>query len=276
MKHGVLPVLAAMLAALNLAACGSTTTPMPTAAPTEAQPTGAITVFAASSLTDAMNEIAAAFKAAHPGVDIQFNFGASSQLATQINQGGPADVFASASGSTFKTVSDAGNADAGPAIFATNKLTIITPADNPAKIAGLKDMANPGIKLVLAVKGVPIRDYAEQIFTKTKEDASFTADFPDKVHANMVSEEDNVRQVVSKIALGEGDAAICYVTDVTADVSSKIAKIDIPEDLNVVAAYPIGAIKASKQPGLAKAFVDFVLSSDGQSILAKWGFGPKK
>jgi len=289
------------LAGLLLAACGSAqatplapateapvATPAPTeeaaatAAPTEvattieAQPTGSITVFAASSLTDAFNETGEAFKSAYPGVDVTFNFGASSQLATQINQGGPADVFASASGGTFRTVSDEGNAEASPAVFATNRLVIITPADNPGKVAGLKDLANPSLKLVLAVKGVPIRDYAEQIFAKTKEDASFKADFSDRVYANLVSEEDNVRLVVSKIALGEGDAAICYVTDVTQDVGSKISKIDIPDNLNVIATYPIGTITTSKQPELAKAFVDFVLSSDGQSILAKWGFGPKK
>jgi molybdate transport system substrate-binding protein len=237
---------------------------------------GKLTVFAASSLADGFNEIAAAFKAAHPGLDVMLNYGASSQLATQINQGGPADVFASASQSTLKTVSAAGHVEGSPTVFATNRLTIITPRDNPAKIGGLKDLAKPGIKLVLAVKGVPIRDYADQIFTKAAADSSYGADFPTKVHANMVSEEDNARLVVSKVALGEADAGVCYVTDVTQDVSAKVAKIDIPDNLNVIATYPIGLIKESKQPDLAKAFVDFVLSSDGQAILAKWGFGPKK
>jgi molybdate transport system substrate-binding protein len=235
-----------------------------------------LTIFAASSLTDAFNDLSAAFKAANPGVDVVLNYGASSQLATQIKQGGEADVFAPASQSTFKTVADAGHIDAGPAIFATNRLTIITPADNPAKITGLADLAKPGSKLVLAVKGVPIRDYADQIFANAAADPSFGTGFPTQVHANLVSEEDNVRLVVSKVALGEADAGICYVTDITQDVTTKIAQIDIPDNLNVIATYPIGTIKGSRQPGLAKSFVDFVLSSAGQAILAKWGFGPGK
>jgi molybdate transport system substrate-binding protein len=295
MPRKVLPGVAAILAALILAACGSAATPPPApaateapaataapsetvteaATPTEAPVSGSITVFAAASLTDSFKEIGEAFKAAHPGSDVTFNFGASSSLAAQINQGAPADVFAAASGSTYKTVTDAGNA-ADPTTFATNRLTIITPADNPAKIGGLKDLTSPGVKLVLAVKGVPIRDYAEQIFTKAAADASYGPDFPDTVHKNLVSEENDVKGVVSKIVLGEGDAAICYITDVTPDAAPKIAKIDIPDNLNVIANYPIGTIKASTQAELAQAFVDYVLSPDGQAILAKWGFGPKK
>ena len=299
MQRKFLPGIAAILAALILAACGAAATPAPapaateapaaTAAPTEAMteaatPTeaateapasGSITVFAAASLTDSFKEIGEAFKAAHPGSDVTFNFGASSSLAAQINQGAPADVFAAASGSTYKTVADAGNA-AAPTTFATNKLTIITPADNPAKITGLKDLTNPGVKLVLAVKGVPIRDYAEQIFTKAAADSSFGSDFSNAVHKNLVSEENDVKGVVSKIVLGEGDAAICYVTDVTPESAPKVSKIDIPDNLNVIATYPIGTIKATKQAELAQAFVDYVLSPDGQAILAKWGFGAKK
>jgi molybdate transport system substrate-binding protein len=256
-----------LTASLVLAACAPAATP-PTG-------TGAITVFAASSLTDAFTEIAEAFEASHPGVEVTLNFGASSQLATQINEGAPADVFASASGSTFKTVTDAGNA-ADPAVFATNRLTIITPSDNPAKIASLQDLANPGVKLVLAVRGVPVRDYAEQVFTKAAENPDLGAGFPTKVLANLVSEEDNVRLVVSKVALGEADAGICYITDVTGDQKANIGQIEIPDDLDVIASYPIGTIKESTQAELAQAFVDFVLSSEGQSILVRWGFGPKE
>lgn len=251
------------IAVVGLAACQPAATP-----------SGKLTVFAASSLSDAFDEIAAAFKADHPGVEVALNYGGSSQLATQIKEGGPADVFASASPQALQTLVDAGYITQKPLEFASNRLVIVVPRANPAHLAGLKDLANPGIRLVLAVKGVPIRDYADQIIAKASAGGSFGAGFPQAVYANVVSEEDNVRQVVSKIALGEADAGIVYVTDVTPQMADKLLKIDIPADLNVTAAYPIAAIASSKQPELAQAFVAFVAGEKGQAILARWGFGP--
>lgn len=235
---------------------------------------GRLTVFAASSLTNAFTEIAAAFKVGHPDTEIQLNFGASTQLATQISQGAPADLFASASVKSIQPVIDAKLIDGQPPIFATNQLIIITPADNPARVAALNDLARPGLRLVTAVAGVPIRDYTNQMLDKLAKDAAYGEAYRQAFNTNLVSEEDNVRAVVAKVALGEADGAIVYISDVTPDIAARIHQVAIPAGFNVSASYPIGKLAASKQPELAQAFIDFLLSPDGQAILKKWGFGP--
>jgi molybdate transport system substrate-binding protein len=232
--------------------------------------TGEVVVFAASSLTDAFEEIAVEFEAAHPAVDVLANYASSSDLAIQLGEGAPADVFASANQTQMTVAADAGRIAGEPAIFVTNYLTIIVPADNPAGIETYTDLANEGIQLILAAPGVPIRDYSDQSIALMG-DAAFQA----AVYANLVSEEPNVRQVATKVSLGEADAGIVYTSDVTPDIAASVLKIEIPADLNVLASYPIAVVTEAPSGNLAQAFVDFVLGTDGQAILQSWGFGPR-
>ncbi len=244
-------------------------------APTpQSAPASQLIVFAASSLTDAFDEIGKAFTAQHPGVEVTFSYGGSSTLAAQINEGSPADVFASANDKQMGVVQTAGRIAGETTLFVTNRLVVITPSSNPAGVHTLADLARPGVKLLLAAPGVPVRDFAEAMFDKAVQDASFGSDFKQRVLANLVSEEQNVRQVTAKIALGEADAGVVYVTDVTSSVAGQLALVDVPPELNVIAQYPIAVVSETKQPELARAFVDFVLGAEGQGILAKWGFSP--
>jgi molybdate transport system substrate-binding protein len=229
-----------------------------------------VTVFAASSLTNAFDEIATEFEAAHDDVDVVNNFGSSSELALQITEGAPVDIFASANNTQMQVAVGAGRISGQPKEFLTNRLTIIVPADNPAKIHSLADLAQPGIALVLAAPGVPIRDYSDQSISLMG-DTNFQA----AVYANLASEEPNVRQVATKVALGEADAGIVYVSDITPDIADQVMQIVIPDEQNVIAVYPIAVVDGVPSGSLAEEYVDFVLSAEGQAILAKWGFGPK-
>ncbi|MAT97902.1 MAG: molybdate ABC transporter substrate-binding protein [Anaerolineaceae bacterium] len=228
-----------------------------------------ITVFAASSLTDAFTELAATFEAQNEGVEMVLNFAGSSQLAAQLSEGAVADVFAPANPAQMEAVVDNGRIAAGSEkLFVSNRLTVIVPDDNPAEITALKDLAQPGVQMILAVEGVPVRQYTDEIV------AALPADFQTQFYGNLVSEEDNVRQVAAKIALGEADAGIVYTSDVTPDIATQVRQIPIPEAQNVVAAYPIAPLADAPSPTLAQSFIDFVLSDKGQAILSRWGFGP--
>ena len=236
-----------------------------TAAPAESQ---AITVFAAASLTDAFTELGQAFEAANPSVTVTFNFGGSSQLAAQLAEGVPADVFASANARQMEAAVASGRVEASAVQpFTTNQLVLIAPADNPAGLTQLEGLAKPNILLVTAVPGVPVRDYTDEIA------AAVGADFAAALAANIVSEEENVRQIVAKVALGEADAGIVYTSDVTPDVRPNLTLIPIPAAQNIVAEYPIAPLADSANPTLAAQFVAFVQSTAGQAILVKWGFG---
>ncbi len=227
-----------------------------------------IVVFAASSLTDAFLEISEAFEQANPGTAVILNFASSSQLAVQLSEGAPADVFASANEQQMDTAVTTGRIQANEVInFATNKLTILTPADNPAQIMALADLSRPGIRLVLAVPGVPARQYTDEIVSQMG-----TA-FSDTFYANLVSEEKNVRQVAAKAALGEADAVIVYTSDMTPDIAGSVQQIIIPDAQNVTAVYPIAPLSDALQPELAQQFINFVHSPAGETILAKWGLG---
>ena len=279
-----------LLLSIFLTACGASTTPTPapateapTLAPTEVPPTATpepapqtLTVFAAASLTDAFTEIGAAFDAANPGVTTTFNFAGSQTLRTQIEEGAPADVFASASGKEMETLVTGVFVGADVSqVFLSNKLVVILPADTPAAFASLKkleDLANPGIKIVLASEEVPVGKYARQALDLM--DASFGTGYKDKVLANVVSNEDNVKQVVAKVQLGEADAGIVYTSDAIA--APELKTIEIPADLNVIAQYPIAPLVKSENADLAAKFVEYVLSAEGQAVLAKWGFVPVK
>ena len=230
-----------------------------------------LTVYAAASLTDAFTEIGKAFEAQHADVTVVFNFGGSQNLRTQIEQGAPADVFASANAKEMDTLVANGliAADA-PKIFLTNQLVVILPKNNPGEIISLKDLRQPNLKLVLAAEEVPAGRYARQVLENLN--SKFGADYKDKVLANIVSNEDNIRQAVTKVQLGEADASIVYVSDAVA--APDLQRIEIPVDVNVLAEYPIAPLIESELPEMASQFIAFVLSSDGQSILKKWGFTP--
>ncbi len=231
-----------------------------------------IIVFAASSLTDAFTEIGAAFSEANPGVEVVFNFAGSSTLSTQIGQGAPADVFASANKTQMKVVLDAGLITNEPQTFAHNRLVLIVPADNPAEIESLDDLAKTGIKLVVAAPAVPVRVYTDAMLDALAADPAYGEDYRSAVVANFVSEEDNVRQVAAKVALGEADAGIVYSSDVTPDIATHVIVLPIPDAVNTLASYPIAVLDDSAEPELAQSFVDFVLADAGQDILVKWGF----
>ena len=263
-----------LLLSIFLTACGASATPTevpPTVTP-EPEPQ-ALTVFAAASLTDVFTEIGAAFDAANPGVTITFNFAGSQALRTQIEEGAPADVFASANGKEMDALVTGTFVTADVAqVFLSNKLVVILPADNPAALEKLEDLANPGIKLVLAAEEVPVGKYARQALDLM--DASFGTGFKDKVLANVVSNEDNVKQVVAKVQLGEADAGIVYISDSIA--APELKSIEIPTNLNAGAKYPIAPLVKSENADLAAKFIEYVLSFEGQAVLAKWGFAPIK
>jgi molybdate transport system substrate-binding protein len=233
-----------------------------------------LVVFAASSLADAFDEIAAAFEAEHDGVEVLFSFGGSSELAAQIAEGAPADVFASANARQMAAAQDSGRILAEAVTFARNRLALIVPADNPAGIGALSDLALPGLTLVIASDGVPVRDYTESMLERLAADPAFGPSFVDAFRANVASEEPNVRQVAAKVALGEADAGIVYHSDVTPDLRDQVRSLPIPDEFNVVAEYPIAVVADSPSPELAQTFVDFVLSESGQAALDTWGFLP--
>ncbi len=235
------------------------------------QPSSTIYVFAASSLTEAFGQITSAYQTTHPGAAIRLNFGGSQALRTQIEQGAPADVFVSASGTDMNTLVNEGYiaADA-PKILLTNRLVVILPPENPAGIQDLRDLARPGVKVVLAAEDVPVGAYARQSLQNME--AAFGNSYQQAVLANVVSNEDNVKQVVAKVQLGEADAGIVYVSDAIATPTLK--QIEIPPEWNVVAKYPLAVLKKSSNLAFAQQFIAFLLAPEGQSILQKWGFGP--
>ncbi len=239
---------------------------------TRAQSNVTLTVFAASSLTDAFNEIKTNFEAANAGVTVTYSFGASSTLATQLSQGAPADIFASANATQMNAAISAKRIAGTPRTFAKNRLVLIVPASNPAKIMSLKDLATPGIKLVIAANGVPVRDYTNTMLDKLAQNPAYGDAFKTAVLKNVVSEEANVRQVSAKVSLGEADAGFVYRSDVTPDISGSVQIIQIPDAVNTLATYPIAVTNDSANPDLAKKYIDYVLSDAGQKILVKWNF----
>lgn len=236
------------------------------------QPTRTLIVFAAASLTDAFEEIGAAFEAENPGVDVLFNFGGSSTLVAQLNEGAEADVFASANVRQMAAAQEAGRIAGEPMVFARNRLALIVPADNPAQIESVADLQNPGIVLVIAAQGVPVRDYTEAMLTALSADPAYGQAFVDGIRVNVRSEEPNVRQVAAKVALGEADAGIVYSSDVTPDIREAVLKFDIPDAYNVIAEYPIAVVEGTTDAEIAQAFVDYVRSDAGQDTLERWGF----
>ena len=220
---------------------------------------GGVNVFAAASLTDAFTEIGDEFSAANPDVGVTFNFAASSELVTQINEGAPADVYASADQNNMTKLVDAGGNAGTPEVFATNALEIVVQTGNPSNITAVADLANPDLIVVTCAEEVPCGAYAAEVFAKAG------------VNVTPKSFEENVRAVLNKVVLGEADAGIVYATDVLA-AGDDASGVEIPPDLNVVAEYPIVATAEAANPDGAAAFMDFVRSETGQEILANYGF----
>jgi len=212
-------------------------------------------------LTASFNAIGTAFQAAHPGVTIKFNFGGTPTLVTQIEQGASADVLASADTTNMDKLKTDGFTAGTPQIFAHNKLEIVVAAGNPKGITGLADLAKPGVIYITEAPTVPAGKYALQILANAN------------VKVTPKSLETDVKSVVSKIQLGEADAGIVYVTDVTA-AGNKVAGVPIPDSVNVIATYPIVAVKGTKNADIANAFIAYVLSADGQATLQSFGFLP--
>jgi molybdate transport system substrate-binding protein len=233
-----------------------------------------LTVFAAASLTDAFEELGALFQRGHPGITVRFNFAGSQQLAAQLEHGASADVFASADQRWLAQVQRLGLTAGDPVVFAHNRLVVVLPAENPARIQRLEDLARPGLKLVLAADAVPAGRYSREVLGNLSRRPGFGSDYAQRVLANVVSEEENVKGVVAKVQLGEADAGVVYRSDVTPGISQKLQVLDIPAAANIVASYPIVVLSASRAPGAARAFVELVRGVEGRSTLAKHGLTP--
>jgi len=254
--------------ALLLAGCGGGAQPAApapsvasSAAPSAATGSGTVTVLAAASLTEAFGNLEKHFEADHPGVDVKLNFAGSSDLAQQIVNGAPADVFAAASDATMKTVADAGLATGPPTIFATNVLQIATAPGNPKGIASFAVLAKPDLKVVVCAPQVPCGAATEKIEKATG------------VTLSPVSEEADVKSTLGKVSSGDADAGLVYVTDVQA-AGTDVSGVNFPEANQATTNYPITALKTA--PQLAQQFVDVVTGTDGQQALKEAGFGPGK
>lgn len=232
-----------------------------------------VTVLAAASLTDAFQALAETYERENDEIDVIFNFAGSNQLAAQIAQGAPADVFASADWEQMASVIAGGQIDAtAPRVFATNRLVVAYPRGNPAGLRALQDLAQPDTLIVMAAEQVPVGRYSLAFLDKAAADPAFDPGYKRDVLANVVSYEENVRAVLNKVALGEADAGIVYQSDLGGVPG--IGYLEIPDSLNSVAEYPIAVLNDAERPDAAAAFVALILSQEGQSILSEYGFGP--
>ena len=207
---------------------------------------------------------------------MRFNFAGSQQLALQLEHGARADVFASAD-QRWMEYAERRKLTAAPArIFAHNRLVVILPRSNPGRIGGLADLGRPGIKLVLGAAAVPVGAYAREAIGRLVGRGGFPAEYGDRVLANVVSEEENVKSVVAKVQLGEADAGIVYRSDVTRRVAPSLTVLEIPDDANVVASYPVAVLAGAADPGAARAFVELLLGPEGRKVLSRHGLMPAR
>ena len=257
MSRRAAPVLLALGLALASTGCGGGDRPAAAGTPVGEQ---TVHVFAAASLTEAFGTIAREFEAAHPGTTVTLNLGASSALAQQVLSGAPADVFAAASPATMQTVVDAGQAD-GPQVFVRNTLTIAVPKGNPGRVRGLADFADEDRTLALCAEQVPCGAAAVQVLAAAGVEAA-----PDTL-------EQDVRAALSKVRLGEVDAALVYRTDVLA-AAGEVEGIEFPEAREAVNDYLLAPLGSAPNPSGAEAFAEHVLSEKGQQVLAQAGFEP--
>jgi molybdate transport system substrate-binding protein len=242
---------------LVLAACGGVAS-RPAADQTP-EVSGSLTVLAAASLTQAFTRMGSQVHARYPGVEVKFSFAGSPTLVTQIQQGAPADVFASADQANMQKVVTGGFAIGAPAVFARNKLQIAVQAGNPKHITSLSDLANPAVKVDVCAPAVPCGAYSTTTFGRAG------------VKVTPVSQEQDVKSVLTKVGLGEADAGIVYVTDVKS-AGGQVEGVTIPDDQNTTAEYPIVELKSTQSDAAARAFLDFVVGAEGQRTLASFGF----
>jgi molybdate transport system substrate-binding protein len=256
-------LLAGCSIALVLAGCGGGIS--------SAQPSVTITVFAAASLSTAFPAIADGVHKGHPEIAVRFNFAGTQTLVTQIESGAPADVFASADQAHMNALKLESKVQA-PMVFAQNKLTIIVPSANPAGIKDPYGLAHPGLKLDIAAPAVPAGASARTMLSKLAAQPGAPSGFVVQVMRNVVSQEDNVEAVVTRVALGEADAGIVYVSDLSTPNGKKVRGIVIPDAANVINIYPIAVVSASTHAGAATQFVDFLMGAQGQALLRQHGF----
>jgi len=257
-------VVAALGLFLLIPSCGT-----PSKAP---PPAGRVVVFAASSLAEAFDDCAG--KMSEKEVQLRMSYGGSQLLAAQIANGAIGDVYASADERWMREMIQGGHVVDEPKVFAHNRLAVIIPISTQSTVEKLQDMARPGVRVVLGVEQSPIGRYSRQALAKLSTLPGFGTDFADRVLANVVSSEDDVKQVVAKVQLREADAGIVYQSDLTDAVSRYAAVITIPDTANVVATYEIAVLRKSANPRAARAFIAFLLSSEGQAVLAERGFLP--
>ena len=234
-----------------------------------------LNVFAAASLTEALDAIAGLYTAQDQGVKISFNFAGSQQLAQQIGQGASADLFVSANMHQMSEAAKSGRIDTSAfRIFAHNRLVVVYPKENGAGLLSLRDLTKDHIKIILADKAVPVGQYSLDVLEKCARSPEYGSLFRQDVIKNVVSYEENVRVVLSKIIMGEADAGIVYTSDISQNARHEVGTIEIPEKFNVVAAYPVAVVLDSKHREQAEKFMAFLLSDEGQTVLARFGFIP--
>jgi molybdate transport system substrate-binding protein len=241
--------------------------------PTDFAPS-TLTVYAAASLSDAFRELGRTLEASHPGLTVQFNFAGSQQLALQLEQGAPADVFASADQRWMSYAAEKGLVEGDAVVFARNRMVVIVPRTNPARIGSLRDLARRGTKVVVAAEAVPAGKYSREALQNLAGAPGFPPEYDRRVLANVVSQEENVKAVVAKVQLGEADAGLVYRSDVSPAVARYVRVFEIPDAYNVIASYPIAVLKAARNAEAARQFVDLVSSEAGQRVLQRHGLLP--
>ena len=274
-------IIQTLLVAEFVAACGSGVQPsLTTSQPSSGSSAAAslpasaasidLTVFAASSLTGVLDEVKVAYASSHPGTTLTISTDSSAALATQIEQGAPADVFLAADTTNPQKLVSGGFSAGETVAFAANKLAIVTPADNPAGLSTPADLATPGLKIIAAGDDVPITAYAKQLVTNLAKEPGYPAGFEAAYAATVVSKEANVKAVLGKIEIGEGDAAIVYATDAAA--SKDVTTIPLPDAANVTAKYAGIVVGTSPDQEPARMFLGWLTGPDGQAVLSRFGF----
>ncbi|CAN5859205.1 molybdate ABC transporter substrate-binding protein [soil metagenome] len=228
-----------------------------------------LTIFAASSLSDVFEELGEEYERDHPDVQVRFNFAGTSTLLTQLDQGAPADVFASADMAKMEAALQAGIVT-DPEVFAKSYPAIIVPSGNPARVESLHDFGRTDLDLVLAQDGVPIAEYTKAILKRA--DVRYGGNFQNRVMENVVSREPDVRAAASRVTVGEADATFVYASDVTPGMRRGVDVVEIPKKLNVTATYPIAAVTDAPNPDLARDWVELVQEEEGQRAVGDWGF----
>jgi molybdate transport system substrate-binding protein len=235
-----------------------------------------LTVFAAASLTEYLREgVKPAFEKANPGVSLRISLASSGECRMQIEQGAPADVFMSADTSNMDRLVGA-KLVARPVTFAHNTVAAVVPIANPGHVNSLRDLAKPRLRLVLPDPAAPIGHYAYQVLGNMDRSGRYGKNYLAGVERNVLSHEPNVKSAVAKVLLGEADATMCYISDATPEVRKRVKVLTIPDELIVIAEYPMAVVAQSRQKALAQTFISFVTSERGQALLAEYGFLPVK